>query len=88
MIKNVLRRCTIYKVGISSIIILLVPMAVMVETSLAQPGRGTQSVIAQLPKAPAIEKTPVLEIRADQVKDKTSLIFYGLITEEINYSYE
>ena len=52
-------------------------------------GRGAGSATsAQLPKAPALEQTPVLEIKADQVKGKSSPILYGLMTEEINYSYD
>ena len=43
---------------------------------------------SQLPKAPALVKTPVLEIKANQVKGKTSSILYGLMTEEIDYSYD
>jgi alpha-N-arabinofuranosidase len=31
---------------------------------------------------------PVLQIKADQVTTKVSPVFYGLMTEEINYSYE
>lgn len=63
-------------------------VAVMAQGPLAQPGRGTQPVTVQLPTAPALTVTPVLEIRADQVKGKSSPILYGLMTEEINYSYD
>src|SRR5664280_1898118 len=31
---------------------------------------------------------PVLQIKADQVTTKVSPVLYGLMTEEINYSYE
>jgi alpha-L-arabinofuranosidase len=51
-------------------------------------GRGAQQVTPQLPAAPALAGTPVLEIKADQVKGKSSPILYGLMTEEINYSYD
>src|SRR5579863_5671619 len=32
--------------------------------------------------------TPVIKIQADQVKHKVSPLLYGIMTEEINYSYE
>ena len=77
-----------YKIRVVSLIILSVLMSVTVQSSLAQAGRGSQEVIVQLPKAPALETTPVLEIKADEVKGKTSPILYGLMTEEINFSYD
>jgi len=36
----------------------------------------------------AADATPILEIRADQATAKVSPVFYGLMTEEINFSYE
>lgn len=50
--------------------------------------RGGQPVTPQLPLAPSLAETPVLQINADQVKSKSSPILYGLMTEEINYSYD
>ena len=50
--------------------------------------RGVVAVTAQLPLAPGLAGIPVLEIKADQVKAKSSPILYGLMTEEINYSYD
>lgn len=38
--------------------------------------------------APAEESLPVLQIQADKIVAKMPLTFYGLMTEEINYSYE
>ena len=38
--------------------------------------------------APASNAIPVLQIKADQVAAKVSPTLYGLMTEEINYSYE
>jgi alpha-L-arabinofuranosidase len=63
----------------------------LITTGLAMAGgggRGAQPATAQLPLAPALAETPVLEIKANQVKGKTSPILYGLMTEEINYSYD
>src|SRR5438477_1185745 len=51
-------------------------------------GRGAQPVTAQLPKAPALVGTPLLEIKVDQVKGKSSPTLYGLMTENINYCYD
>src|SRR4051794_16464884 len=51
-------------------------------------GRGAQVVTAQLPKAPALAGTPVLEIKANEVKGKSSPYLYGLMTENINYCYD
>jgi alpha-L-arabinofuranosidase len=77
-----------YKVRIVSLIIILSLMVVSVQTSLAQGGRGSQVVTVQLPKAPALIETPVLEIKADQSKGKSSPLLYGLMTENINYCYD
>src|SRR5580692_10216970 len=44
---------------------------------------GVTAVLAQ-PNAPV----PVLQIKADQVTAPVSPMLYGLMTEEINYSYE
>src|SRR4051812_31795418 len=54
---------------------------------LAQPA-APQPMRAQLPLAPALTETPVLEIKVDQVKGKSSPILYGLMTENINYCYD
>ena len=51
-------------------------------------GRGAQPVTAQLPKAPDLAATPLLEIKADQIKGKVSPTLYGLMTENINYCYD
>jgi alpha-L-arabinofuranosidase len=51
-------------------------------------GRGAQTVTAQLPRAPALGVTPVLEIQVDKVKGKVSPYLYGLMTENINYCYD
>jgi alpha-N-arabinofuranosidase len=37
---------------------------------------------------PAAAASPVITINADQVKGRSSPILYGLMTEEINYSYD
>ena len=46
---------------------------------------STLSLFAQTPTNSA---TPTLQIKADQVTAKVSPMLYGLMTEEINYSYE
>ena len=38
--------------------------------------------------AQSVNPTPTLQIRADQVTGKVSPTLYGLMTEEINYSYD
>ena len=38
--------------------------------------------------APATPATPTITINADQIKGRSSPILYGLMTEEINYSYD
>ena len=48
---------------------------------------GMAMVQASRAQAPAAQ-TPVLEVRADQVKGKSSPILHGLMTEELNYSYD
>jgi alpha-L-arabinofuranosidase len=63
-------------------------MAGLMKAAAAGAGRGAQQVTPQLPLAPALAQTPVLEIKTDHVKGKTSPILYGLMTEEINYSYD
>jgi alpha-N-arabinofuranosidase len=40
------------------------------------------------PDIPAVPAVPVITIKADQVSAKVSPMFYGLMTEEINYSYD
>ena len=50
--------------------------------------RGGQLVAPQLPRAPALAETPVLVIKADQVKGRSSPILYGLMTENINFCYD
>ncbi len=44
-----------------------------------------EATVAESNSVPAI---PVLQIKADQVTAKVSPMLYGLMTEEINYSYE
>ena len=46
---------------------------------------GTTAGFAQ---TNANDATPVIRIQADQVKATVSPLLYGLMTEEINYSYE
>ncbi|HZI31032.1 MAG TPA: hypothetical protein VFF11_01755, partial [Candidatus Binatia bacterium] len=47
------------------------------------------SFTTAVPAQPATNApVPVLQINAGQVKAKVSPRFYGLMTEEINYSYE
>ncbi len=46
---------------------------------------STLSLFAQTPTNSA---TPTLQIKADQVTARVSPMLYGLMTEEINYSYE
>src|SRR5450759_4966736 len=41
-----------------------------------------------LTQAQTTNPIPVLQIKADQVTTKVSPMLYGLMTEEINYSYE
>jgi alpha-N-arabinofuranosidase len=43
---------------------------------------------ARANEAPAAAPIPVISIKADQVAAKVSPTLYGLMTEEINYSYE
>ena len=43
---------------------------------------------ASLLRASAADTVPVLEIQADQTAAKVSPMLYGLMTEEINYSYD
>jgi len=64
------------------------------ETSPAAPAPSTPATPAapaiQAPatQPPASEATPVLKIDAGNVTGKVSPMFYGLMTEEINFSYE
>src|SRR6516162_9702413 len=44
--------------------------------------------VAATTEIPATNQIPVLQIKADQITGKVSPILYGLMTEEINYSYE
>jgi alpha-N-arabinofuranosidase len=46
-------------------------------------------ILAALTAAPAFaQDIPAITIKADQVKTKVAPMLYGLMTEEINYSYE
>src|ERR1700720_4507985 len=46
-------------------------------------------LMAAAPMLPAQTGAPVnLQIRADQITGRVSPTFYGLMTEEINYSYD
>jgi len=56
--------------------------------AIAAGGQSVQPVTAQLPPAPPLTATPVLEIKADQIKGKVSPFLYGLMTENINYCYD
>ena len=44
-------------------------------------------ILGSIP-AGAADSTPLLEIQADQVAGQVSPMLYGLMTEEINYSYD
>ena len=55
--------------------------------AVALMGAGLVMPVVAPAQAPAAQ-TPVLEIGADQVKGKSSPILHGLMTEEINYSYD
>jgi alpha-L-arabinofuranosidase len=63
-----------------------------VETNNAIPAITTNATAdatnAPEPAAPPSNAIPVLQIKADQVTAKVSPMLYGLMTEEINYSYE
>ena len=43
---------------------------------------------AEIPAVPEVPAVPVLQIKADQFTTPVSPILYGLMTEEINHSYE
>ncbi|MGA2855084.1 MAG: hypothetical protein ABSE90_13260, partial [Verrucomicrobiota bacterium] len=62
-------------------------LAVFGATAIPLPAQTTNAETASsVSNAPAA--IPVLQIKADQVKAKMPPTFYGLMTEEINYSYE
>jgi alpha-N-arabinofuranosidase len=62
-------------------------LAVVGTTAIPLPAQTTNSEKAgSVSSAPP--PIPVLQIKADQVKAKMPPTFYGLMTEEINYSYE
>ncbi len=70
-------------------VVIMILCGAGLETAAAQGARrGAQPVTAQLPKAPPLAETPVLEIKANQVKGKVSPNLYGLMTENINYCYD
>lgn len=46
------------------------------------------SAVGILKAAETSKPTPMLQIKADQVNAKVSPMFYGLMTEEINYCYD
>ena len=46
------------------------------------------SALSLFAQTPTNSATPTLQIKADQVTAKVSPMLYGLMTEEINYSYE
>ncbi len=56
--------------------------------AIAQGRRGGEPVTARLPKAPALSETPVLEIKANEIKGKVSPYLYGIMTENINFCYD
>ncbi len=62
-------------------------LAVVGTTTIPLAAQTTNSETAS-PVASAPAAIPVLQIKADQVKAKMPPTFYGLMTEEINYSYE
>ena len=49
---------------------------------------STFSLLAVAATGLAQTTTPVIQIQADKVVAKMPPTFYGLMTEEINYSYE
>ena len=58
-------------------------------TNLAPPADQTAAGTTNAPEAAAPSNAiPVFQIHADQVTAKVSPTLYGLMTEEINYSYE
>ena len=62
-------------------------LAVLGATAIPLPAQTTNSDAAgSVSSAPP--PVPVVQIKADQVKAKMPPTFYGLMTEEINYSYE
>src|SRR5208283_2659870 len=62
-------------------------LAVLGAIAIPLPAQTTNSETAgSVSNAPAA--IPVLQIKADQVAAKVSPMLYGLMTEEINFSYE
>jgi len=67
----------------------LLACAALLGAGSAMAQRGAQQPVkAQLPPAPPLTETPVLEIKVEQVKGKVSPLLYGLMTENINYCYD
>ena len=62
-------------------------LAVLGATAIPLPAQTTNSETASSVSS-APPPIPVVQIKADQVKAKMPPTFYGLMTEEINYSYE
>jgi alpha-N-arabinofuranosidase len=50
--------------------------------------RADTNQVTTTNEIPATNQIPVLQIKADQITGQVSPILYGLMTEEINYSYE
>ena len=62
-------------------------LAVLGITSIPLPAQTTNSeTVGSVSNAPAA--VPILQINAGQVVAKVSPMLYGLMTEEINFSYE
>ena len=57
-------------------------------TSTAAFAAGADQKIEDAQPVLTGSKIPVVQIKADQVTTKMPSTFYGLMTEEINYSYE
>ena len=65
-----------------------VTLFVAADPAMAQGRRGGEPVTARLPKAPALTETPVLAIKANEIKGKVSPYLYGIMTENINFCYD
>jgi alpha-N-arabinofuranosidase len=62
-------------------------LAVLGTTAIPLPAQTTNADAASAAAA-ALPPIPVLQIKADQVIAQVSPVLYGLMTEEINFSYE
>jgi alpha-L-arabinofuranosidase len=67
---------------------LAVPFAAAAQVETTNAALEIVATNAHEAAAPPSNTIPVLQIKADQVAAKVSPMLYGLMTEEINYSYE